>query len=91
MSAEDVEVLVRLQNQASADGWIYSSKLGEVPEETGCYGVSDGLRGMGGGISRNMRESLAVMLTGKSLARPIYKWLPDHDGSSARWLDELDK
>lgn len=83
----ETEMLVRLLREYETEGRHYSAHIADVPEETGHYGLSDGLRGMGGGVTHNMRQSIQRLAAHRKIKRPIYDWLPDTDGGAALWLD----
>lgn len=83
----ETDLLVRLMQEDSKEGWQFTTCIDDVPEEVGHYGLSDGLHGRGGGVSRNMRQSIKQSSWFSQLRRPIFEWLPDTDGSAALWLD----
>lgn len=88
VTQNEINVIVKLRRAAETDGWETTAFLEEVPEAAGYYGLDDGLRGLGGGVTLNMRSSLRTMAVGKQIARPIYRWKPDADGSATDWLNE---
>lgn len=89
--ANEIAVVVRLEQEKATDGWRFTAMLEDVPETIGHYGLQDGLRGLGCGVTLNMRKSLIEAARYKTVKRPIYSWLPDTDGSVALWLDGMYK
>src|SRR5689334_24716976 len=54
----ETQILVNLMREYETEGRRYSASIEDVPEATGHYGLSDGLRSLGGGVTDNMRQSI---------------------------------
>lgn len=88
--AAETDLLVKLlreQDRCTKRGWLVSADLSDVPEGIGHYSVDDGLEFRGAGVTHNMHRAVALMISGRTIKRPIFMWLPDADGSADLWLD----
>jgi hypothetical protein len=81
------DALVRALREAERGGWYWTTHLDDVPAEPGYYGIQDGLAGLGGGVTRNMRDALRVRVNSQTIRLPIFSWKPDTDGSATSWLE----
>jgi len=67
--------------------WQVVRALESVPPEVGHYAVYDGIAVRGAGVSWNMRDSAKKMLESQRPGLPIFMYLPDVDGSAAKYLN----
>jgi hypothetical protein len=88
-ATEEIEILVAaLQKSRINRGWIVVSDIERVPYATGHYAIYDGVEPRGAGITWNMRTSIESAGWFGSCEKPIYMYLPDKDGSAAKYLTE---
>jgi hypothetical protein len=69
-------------------GWLRARTIEEVPEAVGHYALYDGMELRAAGIARNMRRGLTDSGYFGKGKFPVLLYLPDADGSTARYLDE---
>lgn len=73
-----------------SEPWIKTDCLDSVPASAGHYSLYDGdcLISRGGGVTRNMRQAIADLLSRTwPVKEPRYRYLPDTDGSALAWLE----
>ena len=81
---KETEMLAKLMRE---QGKNVALSVDDIPEELGTYGVYDGLQVHGGGVTKNMRASVAGLPYLERLRRPLFTWKADDNGNLALHLD----